>query len=163
MLRLLCLLMIFTSSCEGQIMQNASDKHGQLSVKGNQIVDKDGNAIQLKGVSSHGLQWFGNIVTKEKVADLAHPVARAMLQEPSEQALFAALSEVQPAVQARMERNEFAEALQALARLRDPIDRFFTDVRVVVPDEALRANRFALLNQLNHLLNRVANISRLPA
>ncbi len=42
-------------------------------------------------------------------------------------------------------------------------ETFFTDVRVVVPDEALRNNRFALLNQLNHLLNRVANISRLPA
>ncbi|RPI48700.1 MAG: glycine--tRNA ligase subunit beta, partial [Betaproteobacteria bacterium] len=104
-----------------------------------------------------------NIVTKEKVADLTHPVARAMLQEPSEQALYAALTEVHPLVQAHMERSEFAEALQALARLRDPVDRFFTDVRVVVADEALRANRFALLNQLNHLLNRVANISRLPA
>jgi glycyl-tRNA synthetase beta chain len=62
-----------------------------------------------------------------------------------------------------MEAGRFAEALQALSKLRAPVDLFFTDVRVVVPEEALRNNRFALLNQLNHLLNRVANISRLPA
>ena len=104
-----------------------------------------------------------NIVAKEKVADTAHAVAPKLLTEAAEQSLHAALCEVRPNVQAHMEAGRFAEALQALSRLRDPVDRFFTDVRVVVPDEALRNNRFALLNQLNHLLNRVANISRLPA
>jgi glycyl-tRNA synthetase beta chain len=104
-----------------------------------------------------------NIVAKEKVADMTQAVSPVLLQEPSEQALHAALSEVEPVVQACMAGSQFSAALQALARLRDPVDRFFTDVRVVVPEEALRNNRFALLNQLNHLLNRVANISRLPA
>ncbi len=104
-----------------------------------------------------------NIIAKEKVAGLTHPVAAAMLQEPSERALYSALVEVQPVVQAHVQRNSFTDALQALARLRDPVDRFFTEVRVVVPEEHLRHNRFALLNQLNHLLNQVANISRLQA
>jgi glycyl-tRNA synthetase beta chain len=104
-----------------------------------------------------------NIVAKEKVADSTHAVVPSLLSEAAEQALHAALLDVQPKVQAHMEQGRFAEALQALSQLRDPVDRFFTDVRVVVPDEALRNNRFALLNQLNHLLNRVANISRLSA
>ncbi|MCC6535604.1 MAG: glycine--tRNA ligase subunit beta [Burkholderiales bacterium] len=104
-----------------------------------------------------------NIVAKEKVSDLVHALAPALLREPSEQALYAAMAEVRPLVQAHVERNEFSGALRALARLREPVDRFFTEVRVVVPDEALRTNRFALLTQLNHLLNQVANISRLPA
>ena len=104
-----------------------------------------------------------NIVAKEGAADARHPVSRAALHETSELALFNALTEVQPLVEERMGRNDFTAALQALARLRDPVDRFFTDVRVVVPDAALRSNRFSLLNQLNDLLNRVANISRLPA
>jgi len=104
-----------------------------------------------------------NIVAKEKVADMTLAVEPALLAEAAERALHAALVEVQPAVQSHVEASRFAEALQALARLRDPVDRFFTDVRVVVPEERLRNNRFALLNQLNHLLNRVANISRLPA
>jgi glycyl-tRNA synthetase beta chain len=85
------------------------------------------------------------------------------LQEPAEKALFAALRSVEAPVQTRVAQSEFSAALAALAGLRDPVDRFFTDVRVVVPDAALRANRFALLNALNRLLNCVANISRLPA
>lgn len=104
-----------------------------------------------------------NIVAKEKVADSAHAVVPELLAEAAEQSLHAALVDVQPKVQAHMDAGRFADALQALSQLRDPVDRFFTDVRVVVPEEALRNNRFALLNQLNHLLNRVANISRLPA
>lgn len=33
--------------------------HGQLRVSGNQLVNKNGTAVQLRGMSSHGLQWFG--------------------------------------------------------------------------------------------------------
>jgi len=104
-----------------------------------------------------------NILAKEKAADLAHPLHRTALVEPAEHALHDALLAVTPVVDAHAERHEFAQALSALAQLRAPVDRFFADVRVVVPEEALRLNRFALLHQLNHLLNRVANISRLPA
>ena len=38
--------------------------HGALSVKGTQLVDKNGNAFQLKGASTHGLQWFPQYVNK---------------------------------------------------------------------------------------------------
>lgn len=34
--------------------------HGKLSVKGTNIVDKNGNKFQLRGLSSHGLAWDGN-------------------------------------------------------------------------------------------------------
>lgn len=39
--------------------------HGALSVKGTNIVDKNGQVIQLKGISTHGLQWFPQYVNKE--------------------------------------------------------------------------------------------------
>lgn len=39
--------------------------HGQLSVKGVDLVDKNGSKYQLKGVSTHGLQWFPQYVNKE--------------------------------------------------------------------------------------------------
>jgi glycyl-tRNA synthetase beta chain len=104
-----------------------------------------------------------NIVAKEKVDPSSQDVSENLLEEPAEKALYTALRSMKPNVEGQVARREFAEALGALAELRDPVDRFFTDVRVVVPDSALRTNRFALLNALNHLLNRVANISRLPA
>jgi glycyl-tRNA synthetase beta chain len=104
-----------------------------------------------------------NILAKEKVTNLAHAVNVAALSEASERTLHNALTELSPVVQKHVERREFDAALRALALLRDHVDRFFTEVRVVVPEDAVRTNRFALLLELNNLLNRVANISRLPA
>ena len=34
------------------------EKYGKLSVKGAQLVEKNGKAVQLKGVSSHGMSWY---------------------------------------------------------------------------------------------------------
>ncbi len=39
--------------------------HGKLSVKGTDLVDKNGEKYQLKGVSTHGLSWFPDYVNKE--------------------------------------------------------------------------------------------------
>lgn len=39
--------------------------HGALSVKGTDLVDKDGKKYQLKGVSTHGLAWFPDYVNKD--------------------------------------------------------------------------------------------------
>lgn len=38
--------------------------HGKLSVKGTQLVDKNGKAFQIKGVSTHGIAWFPEYVNK---------------------------------------------------------------------------------------------------
>ncbi len=38
--------------------------HGKLSVKGAQLVDKNGNNFQLKGMSTHGLSWFPDFVSE---------------------------------------------------------------------------------------------------
>lgn len=44
---------------------NPVSQHGKLSVKGTNIVDKNGNVFQLKGISTHGLQWFPQYVNQE--------------------------------------------------------------------------------------------------
>lgn len=40
-------------------------KYGQLSIANGQLVDKNGAPVQLKGMSSHGIQWYGNYVNKD--------------------------------------------------------------------------------------------------
>ncbi|MCH5324508.1 MAG: cellulase family glycosylhydrolase [Eubacterium sp.] len=40
-------------------------QHGQLSVKGTQLVDKNGKAYQLKGMSTHGIGWFPDFVNEQ--------------------------------------------------------------------------------------------------
>lgn len=44
------------------------DNHGRLSVKGTDIVDKNGEKYQLKGVSTHGIAWFPDYVNKDAFA-----------------------------------------------------------------------------------------------
>lgn len=39
--------------------------HGALRVKETNIVDKNGQVVQLKGISTHGLQWYPEYVNKE--------------------------------------------------------------------------------------------------
>lgn len=39
--------------------------HGKLSVKETNIVDKNGEIMQLKGISTHGLQWYPQYVNKD--------------------------------------------------------------------------------------------------
>lgn len=39
--------------------------HGKLTLDNTQIVDKDGNPFQIKGVSTHGLMWFPEYVGED--------------------------------------------------------------------------------------------------
>lgn len=43
------------------------DNHGKLMVSGTDIVDKNGNKYQLKGVSTHGIAWFPEYVNKDAI------------------------------------------------------------------------------------------------
>jgi len=103
-----------------------------------------------------------NILKKSEAA--AHlPMDPALLREPAEQALAAALSEVGPRADAAFERGDFTASLTQLAALRAPVDAFFDQVMVNAEDPALRANRIALLEALHAAMNRVADLSRLAA
>lgn len=42
-------------------------QHGQLSISGGQLVDKNNQPIQLRGMSSHGLQWFGQYMNRDSI------------------------------------------------------------------------------------------------
>jgi glycyl-tRNA synthetase beta chain len=103
-----------------------------------------------------------NILKKVEGA-LPTAIDGALLKEPAEQALAAALAQVAPQADARFEAHDYTGSLQALAALKAPVDAFFEDVMVNAEDPALRANRLALLNGLHGAMNRVADLSRLAS
>lgn len=45
--------------------------HGALRVEGTQLVNQHGASIQLRGMSSHGLQWFGDCYNDSSLTALA--------------------------------------------------------------------------------------------
>ncbi|MCQ2193808.1 MAG: cellulase family glycosylhydrolase [Paludibacteraceae bacterium] len=42
---------------------SAVAQYGKLGLRGNQLCDEKGNPVQLRGMSTHGVQWFTNIYT----------------------------------------------------------------------------------------------------
>ena len=46
------------------------DNHGKLTLKGTDIVDKNGDKYQLKGVSTHGIAWFPEYVNQDAFESL---------------------------------------------------------------------------------------------
>jgi glycyl-tRNA synthetase beta chain len=83
----------------------------------------------------------------------------ALLQEPAEQALAAAVAQAEQAVLPMAAARCYREALEQLASLREPVDSFFEAVLVNADDTAVRANRYALLARLRGLFLGVADIS----
>jgi glycyl-tRNA synthetase beta chain len=102
----------------------------------------------------------GNILKKVE-GERPIEVKPELLQEAAEQALAAAIADVQPAADRLFEQHDYTGSLKALAALRGPVDAFFDDVMVNAEDAALRANRLALLGRLHAAMNRVADLSRL--
>jgi len=88
-------------------------------------------------------------------------VDQKLLEEDAERALQKALHNVQEKVAPMLKTRSYAEVLNELADLRDPIDLFFDDVMVMAEDEAVKNNRLALLGELRALFLHVADISRL--
>jgi glycyl-tRNA synthetase beta chain len=84
-----------------------------------------------------------------------------LLQDSAELALFDALDNARQKVAPMLAVQSYAQVLNELADLRDPIDRFFDSVMVMADDEAIRDNRLALLSELRALFLHVADISQL--
>ena len=98
-----------------------------------------------------------------KQADAGIPAAidEHLLEHTAERALYQHLSKMSDDVDPLFAQGNYEQGLTALAALREPVDRFFDEVMVMVEDPALRANRVALLDRLSELFMRTADLSRL--
>ena len=84
-----------------------------------------------------------------------------LLREPAEHELFRVWSDVRealPPAPAPLARADVARAAESLA---DPLHRFFAEVFVNVDDEAVRANRHALLREIDAAFLRFADLCRI--
>jgi glycyl-tRNA synthetase beta chain len=89
----------------------------------------------------------------------AGTVAEDRLLEPAERDLHRQMTGLEQVLQRSLAEKQFQAYLQHLARLRPAIDRFFDQVLVMAPEEAVKRNRLALLFQLTGYFNRVAVFS----
>lgn len=58
-----------TSGAKASVLATPSTT-GALRVKGTQLTDKKGNAVQLRGISTHGIAWYPDYINKKCLKDL---------------------------------------------------------------------------------------------
>ena len=83
-----------------------------------------------------------------------------LLTEPEEKSLFEAIGAATGEAKAAVELEDFDRAMQALAKLRPPVDAFFDKVLVNAPEPNIRANRLKLLNRIRAATLTVADFSK---
>jgi glycyl-tRNA synthetase beta chain len=105
---------------------------------------------------------IGNILRQAGI-DAAGAIDRARLEAGAETALADALASAEADSAPLIAGRDYVGLLKRLAALREPVDRFFDDVMVMVDDAPTKANRLALLARLRGLFLRVADISLLPS
>ena len=103
---------------------------------------------------------IGNILKKAD-GHVEATINAALLQEPAEKALAAALESIALQADNAWASGNYTANLQALAALKAPVDEFFNTVMVNADDPALKANRLGLLALLHAAMNRVADLSKL--
>ena len=101
-----------------------------------------------------------NILSKHEGV-IPTAVNESLLQENSEKALAASISQLSQQVGPLIKQRRYEAGLTALAAIRDDVDNFFDSVMVNVDDARVRDNRLALLQQLRDLFLQVADISLL--
>ncbi|ATD08394.1 glycine--tRNA ligase subunit beta [Pseudoalteromonas piscicida] len=99
-----------------------------------------------------------NILAKNNVASEA-AVESSLLQEEAEQTLAAQVAALTAELAPVYAEGDYQTALTCLASLREAVDNFFDNVMVMADDEAVKANRLALLGQLSKLFLNTADIS----
>ncbi len=102
----------------------------------------------------------GNIL-KKSAGDNILTVDESLLSEDAEKKLYQSLTALSQTVEPMFDAGDYEAALSQLSSLRGPVDGFFDSVMVMVDDETIKNNRIALLNTMNQLFLRAADLSRL--
>ena len=102
-----------------------------------------------------------NILTKQLKGQKVSPLNTSLLVDEAEIELSKAVDRLKNITTALVRDRDYAGALQKLAMLRNPVDRFFNEVMVMTEDKSLRNNRLSLLTDLHNLFTDVADISLL--
>ncbi|WP_024772528.1 cellulase family glycosylhydrolase [Aquimarina macrocephali] len=71
-LSMVLLLFFFGNGYTQTITNDAVSTNGQLQVKGLKLCNQYGHPIQLRGMSTHGIQWYGKCVTDSSLDVLAN-------------------------------------------------------------------------------------------
>jgi glycyl-tRNA synthetase beta chain len=132
----------------------------QLALRRIEAVSKYRESDDFKALG----QLFKRVKNITREFDLLPDVSsieelKARLREPAELALADEMMRRLPAVEAGLLHAQYADVMKELVAFREPVDRFFADVLVMVDDQKLREARLALLGTLKRQILQFADLS----
>ncbi|MGO4437601.1 glycine--tRNA ligase subunit beta [Rhizobium sp. RAF56] len=98
---------------------------------------------------------------EKKGTAIADGVSEALLRLDAEKGMYAAIVKASAEASDAIAKEDFRSAMEALSKLRAPVDRFFEEVLVNDEDAAIRANRLALLRLIREATGTVADFSKI--
>jgi glycyl-tRNA synthetase beta chain len=98
---------------------------------------------------------------EKKGTKVADRIALSLLTLPAEKGLHAAIVNASQDAAAAVAREDFGAAMEALSKLRGPVDTFFDQVLVNDENPDIRANRLALLAAIRAATATVADFSKI--
>ncbi|MER9790625.1 glycine--tRNA ligase subunit beta [Mesorhizobium sp. M0213] len=149
------------SPSRGEIGQSSNDDLLQIvrrvEALGSFLDSEDGRNLLA------GTKRAANIVAAEekKNTTIADRVEPALFREGAEKTLYAAVNQAEKQAGEAIQNEDFSAAMLALSVLREPVDSFFEKVLVNDEDQAVRANRLALLARIRAATDRVADFSKI--
>jgi glycyl-tRNA synthetase beta chain len=110
-----------------------------------------------------GTKRAANILAAEekKGTRIADAVDPSLFREDAERKLFEAIDRAENEAREAIGRQDYSAAMLALSQLREPVDTFFEAVLVNDENEAVRANRLALLARIREATGQVADFSKI--
>lgn len=100
-------------------------------------------------------------ILKQAQDDVPAKVDDSLFAADAEWNLAAKTLGLSPRVRDLLRKRDYTTAMTSLAGLRESVDEFFDNVKVMDEDERLRRNRLALLQSIRNLFLETADISRL--
>ena len=104
---------------------------------------------------------IGNIL-RQAGAEVAGEIDEKLLESDAERDLVTAVAAAQLMGNPLLANADYVGLLRSMAKLREPVDRYFDSVMVMADDQDVRRNRLLLLGRLHGMFLRVADISLLP-
>ncbi len=98
---------------------------------------------------------------EKKGTEVAARVDEKLFRLDAERTLHASIKLASDDAREAIVNEDFRSAMEALSRLREPVDVFFNDVLVNDEDAAIRANRLALLGLIRTATGEVADFSKI--
>ncbi|PRX02083.1 UNVERIFIED_ORG: glycyl-tRNA synthetase beta chain [Martelella mediterranea] len=122
------------------------------------FLDSEDGKNLLAGEKRAGQLLAAEEKKKTRVAEKVDP---ALFETDAEKALYEAIVSASAKAREASVKEDYFSAMEALSALRAPVDTFFEDVLVNAEDEAVRANRLALLSLIRKVTGTVADFSKI--